>query len=951
MVNLIRRVGVCSPFCSQRNVVCRSPRATAILCFSAVPACKGITCTGRCRQGIRRIVGYGLGAFAHRTAISVKRYGVVVCLPVCGVSSVSVATRRDNHGHSSLVKSCSGPANKGVACTGRLNEGDIATFNVVSRRIRRAVRSVIHRITDAIGDRNGSCRYYVTVRVLTPSRQAVTRVAGDSRATKVPYGIVACFARKSKVTILVYSLRADEFTVYVEFKDGLICRKDNKLVFLAEEVASSIGCCDSVNDSFVNGKRSADDRGVKEKLVAEAVLYAEERVRTIAVLNVIVITSVTHSRRIVNLYAGNERTLGGITHAVCCHKVKVDRVTACYGITACCFNRNRAIFSKAVRCVCIEFSAVRGFLDVTCRCSVIGKVDVTRRVNIYVRSNYIISVTQMVGCGNTEGYNITTCQSTGFKRYANGKTCSEAIFCSCTEETCIYGVGYVDLRFLVIELNFGSSVNLDTAYRSRLYVTEMVGCRNEELKCRACLLNTFGKFKSNIVKNVAEAILCNYAKCGESNAIRILERSLGSCADGRCTVNFNTIGNIISIALAVGCAALYSNGVATCKGAAILGCRYGERNTEAVYCGCSEVIACDAIGSLHVNYGCITSDNGCAVNLNVLNLNNGFIVCCIGCLKNDGYEITCGIITFLNAYGNGKAFAVGIACGCTEERCAYCIGHLDEVFILVILDNGRTVNVDSADRLGIVNAVETGCNETNDDRVTDFVSAADKRCCYGYRVAVSINCGCSEGVCVNTFDNADFCSFCQSERYLVVNPLCIQSNIFCRHRCEVVLRGQSAVKPTYEGLFRPCRISRSCNGRSEVLRNSSYGASTVRNERNGIFVSNPLRIEHGIVCLIPNANAITGSIGVLSASTAYAVIPTAEGMSYLSNINRNSEVRAKGQNLGVNCCCSCRSEYSLTACGGVTCTGNIERTVACHIVIDTISYRSDTNNISGICRK
>ena len=166
MVNLIRRVGVCSPLCSQSNIVSRFPRAATILCFSVIPTCKGVTCTGRRRQGIRRIVGYGLGAFAHRTAISVKRYGVVVSFPICGVGSISVTTRRNNHSHSSLIKPCSGPANEGIACTGRLNEGDVTAFNVVSRRIGRAVRSALHRITDAIGNRNGSRRYHVTVRVL-----------------------------------------------------------------------------------------------------------------------------------------------------------------------------------------------------------------------------------------------------------------------------------------------------------------------------------------------------------------------------------------------------------------------------------------------------------------------------------------------------------------------------------------------------------------------------------------------------------------------------------------------------------------------------------------------------------------------------------------------------------------------------------------------------------------
>ena len=315
----------------------------------------------------------------------------------------------------------------------------------------------------------------------------------------------------------------------------------------------------------------------------------------------------------------------------------------------------------------------------------------------------------------------------------------------------------------------------------------MVGCRNEELKRRACLLNTFGKFKSNIVKNVSEAILCNYAKCGESNAIRILERSLGSCADGRCTVDLNTIGNIVSIALAVGCAALYSNGVATCKGAAILGCRYGERNTEAVYCSCTKVTACDAISSLHINYGCVASDNGCAVYLNVLDFNNGFIVCCIGCFKNDGYEITCGISSFLNAYSNGKALAVSIGCGCTEERGVDRIGHLNEGLALVVNDKRCAVNMDTANRLCIINAIKSCCNKTNSYRFTDFISAADDSCGYGYVITVSINCSCFEGVSVDTFINANFRSFCCRESYLIVNPLCIQSDILCRHCCEDVL--------------------------------------------------------------------------------------------------------------------------------------------------------------------
>ena len=127
-------------------------------------------------------------------------------------------------------------------------------------------------------------------------------------------------------------------------------------------------------------------------------------------MDVIVITSVTHSRHIVNLDAGNERTLGGVTHAVGCHEVKIDRVTACYGITACCFKRNRAILSKAVRCVCIEFSAVRGFLDVACCRRVVGKVDIACGINLNIRSDYVVGVTEVVGCGNTEGYNVTACK-------------------------------------------------------------------------------------------------------------------------------------------------------------------------------------------------------------------------------------------------------------------------------------------------------------------------------------------------------------------------------------------------------------------------------------------------------------------------------------------------------------------------------------------------------------
>ena len=307
-------------------------------------------------------------------------------------------------------------------------------------------------------------------------------------------------------------------------------------------------------------------------------------------MDIIVITSIAHSRHIVNFNSGNERTLGGITHAVGCHKVKIDRVTACYCITACCFNRNRAILSEAVRCVSVKFSTVRGFLDVACCRRVISKVDVTRRVNIYVRSNYIIGVAEVVGCGNTEGCNVTACKRARFKCYSNVQGCAKAVLCRRTEEACVNSIGCVDLGLFAVEFDFGSTVNLDSAYRSRLYVAEVVGCRNEELKRRACLLNTFGKFKRNIVKNVSEAILCYDTESRKSNIIGYLEGCRGCRSNGRRSINLDAVGNIICIALAIGCAALDGDGITACKGAAISRSRYGKRNAKAVNCGCTEVI-------------------------------------------------------------------------------------------------------------------------------------------------------------------------------------------------------------------------------------------------------------------------------------------------------------------------------------------------------------------------
>ena len=99
------------------------------------------------------------------------------------------------------------------------------------------------------------------------------------------------------------------------------------------------------------------------------------------------------------------------------------------------------------------------------------------------------------------------------------------------------------------------------------------------------------------------------------------------------------------------------------------------------------------------------------------------------------------------------------------------------------------MNLDATYGLCIINAIKSGCYKSNGNSITDFVSTADNGGGYGYGVAVGINCSCSKCVSVDAFVNADFRSFCCCKSYFVVNPLCIQGEITCRHCREFILRG------------------------------------------------------------------------------------------------------------------------------------------------------------------
>ena len=163
MVYRVNRICICSPFCCERYITCRSPSSTVIFRISVKPTCKGIACASGRRQRISRVKRYGLRIDVHATAVCIERNCIIVRLPICGISSVAVTTRRNNNSHRLVGKVSSRPTDKCIARASRRDKRNISAFYRIVKRISRAIRSIIQRIRNIIGDCNGRSRYNISV--------------------------------------------------------------------------------------------------------------------------------------------------------------------------------------------------------------------------------------------------------------------------------------------------------------------------------------------------------------------------------------------------------------------------------------------------------------------------------------------------------------------------------------------------------------------------------------------------------------------------------------------------------------------------------------------------------------------------------------------------------------------------------------------------------------------
>ena len=126
-------VGVCRPLriiglipgcCTGNACCCRSCQTG-----TCIPASKGITCPGRCRQCQTCSIGITciLAFVRYRSTVFIVSYGVGICRPV----SMQRMRCRLRHGcrcrHLTTAGGCRIPASKGITCPGRCRELSINT--------------------------------------------------------------------------------------------------------------------------------------------------------------------------------------------------------------------------------------------------------------------------------------------------------------------------------------------------------------------------------------------------------------------------------------------------------------------------------------------------------------------------------------------------------------------------------------------------------------------------------------------------------------------------------------------------------------------------------------------------------------------------------------------------------------------------------------------------------
>ena len=124
---------------------------------AAGPAVEGAGRLGRVgeREGrCRNVVGGGIGR-GHAAAVEVVGDVIGVERPVGGV--VEVTCRALGNGHRGLRRGAvaAGPAREGVACLGRVIQGESWCCNVVGGRVGRGHAAAVEVVGDVVGDEGG----------------------------------------------------------------------------------------------------------------------------------------------------------------------------------------------------------------------------------------------------------------------------------------------------------------------------------------------------------------------------------------------------------------------------------------------------------------------------------------------------------------------------------------------------------------------------------------------------------------------------------------------------------------------------------------------------------------------------------------------------------------------------------------------------------------------------
>ena len=177
----------------------------------------------------------------------------------------------------------------------------------------------------------------------------------------------------------------------------------------------------------------------------------------------------------------------------------------------------------------------------------------------------------------------------------------------------------------------------------------------------------------------------------------------------------------------------------------------------------------------------------------------------------------------------------------------------------------------------------------------------------------------------------------------ICRPTCIKSSILSEiayscacHVCVVILYSTANCSVvTHEGVTNSCRSC--CLGHCRIV-GCGYAARASRTvlfiKGYGTFNSFPLSIKSSVYFFIPSSYTCTGFIGILSAGTVYSVIPTQEGITFLSRYVKG-EVLVVSKLLGY-----LYDSVCFTTCSRSCCPANVHYTCTRTICTKTCIIKS-----------